>query len=134
MSRLGYHFRARRIGQPVELAGFADIPVLAEFTCEVAAGGAKGKNGRTRQEMVEGLFFDGIDAKSGRAAIGGEHHGTIFASAHETQAPLPVAQFAKAGAEIALHPAVIKCVPVAPGRLLRLVIAHHGLPVLVVKV
>ena len=49
--------------------GFADTPVLAKATTQVAAGGAETEDFTARQEMVQRLFLDRIDGEAGRCAI-----------------------------------------------------------------
>src|SRR6516165_8927948 len=63
--RIGNGFRGSHILNPVEIASFRDVPVLAELAGQVAPGGAKRQDRRARQEMIERLFLDRIDAKSG---------------------------------------------------------------------
>lgn len=52
--------------------------------------------------MIQRFFLDGVDAKTGRAAIGGKHHLPATAFAHETRAALAVVQLAIAWTQIAL--------------------------------
>ena len=47
----------------------ADAPVLAKAAAEIAAGGAKAKHTGPGQEMIQRLFFDGIDGEAGRCAV-----------------------------------------------------------------
>jgi hypothetical protein len=51
--------------QPVNFTRFRDVPVLAELAGKVAPRGAELEDRRAGQEMVQGLFLDRIDAKSG---------------------------------------------------------------------
>ncbi len=112
-------FRDRRrrgfVRQAVHVARLGDIPVLAELAREVAARGAEGQDARAGIELVERLFLHRIDAESGGAAIGGEHHGVAVSLAHEAGAALAFVQPAIARAEIALHPAVGKQCHHRPG-------------------
>src|SRR2546422_3300594 len=57
-----------------------------------------------RSVMVEGLLLDRIHAEAARAAVGRQDDLAVFAGAHEAQPPLPLLQFAEAGAHPALHP------------------------------
>ena len=50
--------------QAVEAPGFRDIPVLAELACEIAARSAEREDGRARQEVVQGLLLDRVDAEA----------------------------------------------------------------------
>jgi hypothetical protein len=53
------------------------------------------------------LYSDRVDAKAGRATIGGEHHLIALPSAHEAEATLTLMQLAMARADVALDPAVL---------------------------
>ena len=46
-----------------------DVPVLAEKTAHVAARSAHGKNTRSRNEVVQRLFFDGINLERGGRSV-----------------------------------------------------------------
>jgi hypothetical protein len=103
----------RLVHQPVHFGRFGDVPVLAELAGKVAAGGAEGKHGRARMEVIERLLFDRIDAESRGATIGREDHRFAFALAHKTQPALAVVQPAVARAQVALDAAVVEPVPPA---------------------
>ena len=47
----------------------ADAPVLAKATAEIATGGAKAQHPGPGQKMIQRLFFDGIDSKTGGCAV-----------------------------------------------------------------
>jgi hypothetical protein len=51
--------------QPVNFTRLRDVPVLTELAGKVAPRGAEREDRRTGQEMVQGLFLDRIDTKSG---------------------------------------------------------------------
>jgi hypothetical protein len=76
------------IAQRLKLAGFADIPVLAEFTRQIAASRAKGKHRCTGQKVIEGLFFDGIDAITTGATISAEDDLAIGTDSDKAHTPL----------------------------------------------
>jgi hypothetical protein len=99
--------------EPVEVARFRHVPVLAELAGEIASGRAERQHRRTRQEVVQRLFLDGIDAKPAGAAIGGQYHLIAGTGTHETQAALPFMEPAEAGAKVTLQTAVVNRVPVA---------------------
>jgi hypothetical protein len=80
---------------------------------QVAAGGAEGKDAAAGVEMVERLFFDGVDAEAGGAAVGGELHGAIDHLADKAGAALAFVQLAVARAEVALDAAIGQSVPPA---------------------
>src|SRR5262249_48405513 len=99
--------------QPVAVARFRDVPVLAELADEVAPGGTEGEHRRPGQEMVERLLLDRVDAEARGASIGGEHDLVVVAGAHVAESALAVMETAIARAEIALDAAVLELVPVA---------------------
>jgi hypothetical protein len=101
--------------EPVVGAGFGDVPVLAELAREIAPGGAERENRRSRQEMVERLLFNRIEAEAGRPPIGREHNVAVCARPHEAKPPLPFVQFAFARAKVALDAAVSEPMPIAAG-------------------
>ena len=63
--------------------------------------------------MIERLFLDRIDAKSGRTPVGGEHNLPALPGAHKAQPALAFVQFAKARTDVALHAAVRQSMPKA---------------------
>ncbi len=103
----------RLVGQRVGLARAADVPVLAVAAREIASGGAKGENGSSREEVVQGLLLDGVDTEAAGAPVAGENDLIPYASANEAQAALALGEPACAGAHIALDPAVFPAVPEA---------------------
>ena len=112
----------------VELARLGDVPVLAELAGEVAAGRAEGQHRRARQEMVERLLLDRVDAEAGRAAVGGQHDLVVLAGAHEAQTALALVQLALARAQVALDAPVLEPVPVAAGPALHDLLVHSPRP------
>ena len=78
--------------QPVHLARLGDVPVLAELAGQVAAGGAEREHAGARVEVVERLLLDRVDAEARAAAVGGQHHASPTALAHEAQAALALVQ------------------------------------------
>ena len=78
--------------------------------------------------MIEWLFLDWIDAKSGRPPIGGEHDLIVLPSAHKSQTALAFVQLAIARTDVALDAPVRQSMPIAawvPGN--RLIHAASGL-------
>src|SRR5215813_7266086 len=67
------HLRRGHILNAIKIPSLRDVPVLAEFAGQVAAGSSKRQDRRTRQEVIERLLFNRVDAKARRAAICGEH-------------------------------------------------------------
>jgi hypothetical protein len=98
--------------QPIEAAGFRNVPILAELTREVTAGGAERQHRRAWQKMVQRLFLDWVDAEARRATIGREQEFVVAARSHEAQPALPVVEPAVSGTEIALDTAVGKPLPI----------------------
>ena len=113
--RVGDGLRAGRIHQAIHVLRLGNVPVLAELAGQVTASGAEGQDAAARIKMVERLFLDRIDAKAGRAAIGGQLHGAIDHLADETGAALAFVQLAVARAKVALHTAIGQGVPPASG-------------------
>src|SRR3989338_6451820 len=91
-------FRRGLVSQPVELAGFADVPVLAKLASQVAPGRAEGEDTAAGIEMVERFFFDRINAEAAASAVGGEDQPAADVLADKTKPPLAFAQMAIAGA------------------------------------
>ena len=69
-----------------------------------------------RQEVVERLLLDRVEAEPGRPAIGREDDLVVLPGSHEAKAPLPLVQFALSGTTSHAR-AIIEPVPVA---------ARHG--------
>jgi hypothetical protein len=63
--------------------------------------------------VIERLFFDGIDAEAGGAAIGCQYHSIVAPGPNEAGAALALMELAKARAEIALNPAIVEPMPEA---------------------
>src|SRR5262249_47658545 len=99
--------------QPVEIARFRDVPVLAELAGEVAPRRAEREHRRAGKKVVERLFFDRIDAESRRAPVRGEHDRVVVPRAHVAEAALALVKPAIARAEVALDAAVLELVPIA---------------------
>ena len=57
--------------------------------------------------MVERLFLDRVDAKTGGATIGAQHHFAAEILAHEAEAALTFAQLAVTRTEVALDACVV---------------------------
>ena len=102
------------VGQTLHLAGFADIPILAKATAQIATRCAKGKNRSPRIKVIQGLFFDGIDAKPAALAVRGEHHGVVDVLAYKTKASLIWADFAEARAQVTLQSTIVQAMPKTP--------------------
>ena len=105
-------FRGRRIGQSIDLPRLADVPVLTELASKIAPGRSERQDRRSRQEVIQRLLLDRIDAKSAGSPVGRQDDLTAFAGAHETEAPLALLQFAKARTQIALDTPVVEAMPV----------------------
>jgi hypothetical protein len=63
--------------------------------------------------MIERLFLDRIDAKSGRTPVGGEHDLLVLPGAHKAQPALALVQLAITRANIALHASIRQSMPIA---------------------
>jgi hypothetical protein len=117
MSHRGFRDRLGHggIGQRVPFARLGDVPVLAELAGQVAARRAEAEHRCARQEMIERLLLDGIDAIPARPAIGGQNDPVVGARPHKAQPPLALIKLAKARTQIALDAPVLQRVPVTAG-------------------
>jgi hypothetical protein len=72
--------------------------------------------------VIQRFLFDGINAITAGAAIGGEYNLVIQVLPHKAQSALVRVQFAEAWTEVALYPAIFQRVPVsgADGELIAL--------------
>ena len=104
--------RRGHLAEPCDLLGLRDVPVLAEATREVAAGGAEREHGAAGQEVVERLLLDRVDAVATRAAVCRQHHLIAGPASHETHPALTVPQLARSRAHVALDAAVVELVPI----------------------
>jgi hypothetical protein len=109
----GNRFRAGRVRNCVDFAGFADVPVLAELAGQVAARCAERQYRGAGMEMVKRFFLNGINAKAAGTSLGREHETAILVGAHETQSRLACMQLAGARADVTHDPPVIESMPVA---------------------
>ncbi len=82
---------------------FGDVPVLAEKAAHVAARGTHGKHARARQEMVQRLFFDGIDLQRSGCRISEAVELAALIRADKAKAALPFPDVAVPGTQIAMH-------------------------------
>jgi hypothetical protein len=62
--------------------------------------------------MMEGLLLDWVDAKTTGPAVSRKHDSPILPGPDEAEAALPLMQFAKTRAEVALNASVVKRLPV----------------------
>ena len=90
---IGNLLRAGIVGQGIDLARLADIPVLAELAGQVAAGGAETEYRGARQEMIKRFFLDRVYAEPAGTPVAGQHDLAILVAANETQAALALTQF-----------------------------------------
>ncbi len=111
-SGFGNGISGSRIGEGIHFFRLADIPVLAEFARQVATSSAERQHARPGIKMIERLLLDGINAKAGRTAVSGEHHGVIQTLAYEAGAALAFVQPAIARTQIALNATVIQPMPI----------------------
>jgi hypothetical protein len=94
---------------------------LAKLAGEIAAGGAKRQYRSAWQEMIQGLLFDRIDAKTTRSAISVKDNLVILAGPDKTKPLLAIPEFAKPRADLTLHPAIIQLAPIL-GRLFAVIV------------
>src|SRR5262249_52941462 len=67
--RLRYLLRPSRIAEPLHLPSLGDVPILAELAPEIAPCRAEAEHAGPRQEVIERLLLDGIDAEPGGLAV-----------------------------------------------------------------
>src|SRR5262249_42348568 len=115
LGRLGDRLGRRRVRERVDLARLRDVPVLTEAARQVAPGGPEREHRASRQEVIERLLLDRVDAEAARAPVAREHDLAVLAGADEAEAALALPQLAGARADVALDPAVVEAVPVAGG-------------------
>ena len=101
---------SRVLAEPGHLARLGNVMILTEFAAEVAAGRAEREDARTREEVIERLLLDRVDAESGAAAIGREHHATVAILAYEAKPPIAGLEMTRPGTEIADHAIRLFCV------------------------
>src|SRR5262249_296010 len=111
--RIGNGFRGSHILNPVEIAGFGDVPVLAELPGQLAPPAATSQDRSAWQEMVERFFLDRINTKSGRTSVSGEHDLLVLPSAHKAEPALAFVQLAIARTNIALDAPIRQSMPIA---------------------
>src|ERR1043166_2229922 len=88
------------------VAGFGDVPVLAEEAAHVAAGGSHAEDAGARQKMVQRFFLDGIDLQNSRRAVTQAVQLSALVDADKTEARLAGVYVAMARTEKAMHTAV----------------------------
>src|SRR5213075_2169822 len=82
--------RRRGIGELVPLARFGDVPVLTKPATEIASSRAEREHACSRQKMIQGFLFNGIDTKSAAPAISCYHHPIARTLPDKTESTLPV--------------------------------------------
>jgi hypothetical protein len=66
--------------------------------------------------MIQRLFLNRVHAETAGSPIRGQDDLILPAFAHETQALLPLLEFAEPGTEVALDTAIIQLVPILGGK------------------
>src|SRR5665811_392890 len=67
---------------------------------------------RTRQEVIERLLLDRVDAESARATVRRQHDGVVLARANEAEPALALLEATRARTQITLNSAVGETAPV----------------------
>lgn len=62
--------------------------------------------------MIEGFFFNGVDAEAARAAVSGEDDFSALIRADEAKAALPFLEAAITRTKVALNAAVLQGMPI----------------------
>jgi len=101
-------------GQAIRVPRFGDVPILAELAAEVAARRAEAEHPAAREEVIEGLFLDRIDAKPRGAPVAGQHDVIAESLPHEAEAPLFVLEAAAPRTQGAFDSAVVQLTMPAP--------------------
>jgi hypothetical protein len=99
-------FGREMLGVDLILMGFGDVPILAEEAAHVAAGGADAEYARAGKKMAEGLFFDGINLKSGGGGVAQAEEFATLIDANEAETGLAGADVAVARTEEAVDATV----------------------------
>jgi hypothetical protein len=94
------------LGVDLILVGFGDVPVLAEEAAHVAAGGAHAEDARAGEEMVERLFFDGVDLECGGRGVAEAVEFAVLIGAYVAETGLAVADVAVARTEVTVDAVV----------------------------
>src|SRR6267143_1529666 len=88
------------------VAGFGNVPVLAEEAAHIATGGAHAEDASSRQKVVQRFFFDGIDLQGSGGAVSQAVKFAALIDADKTEASLAGIDVAVARAEIAVDAAI----------------------------
>jgi hypothetical protein len=65
--------------------GFGNVPVLAEEAAHIAARSAHAEDAGAGQEMIEGLFLDGVNLESGGSAVAEVEEFSVLIDADEAE-------------------------------------------------
>ncbi len=93
--------------EPGHFAALGNVPVLTELASQVAAGGPKTQHGCSRQEMIERLLLNRIDAKPGTLTVGIQHHPAVAIDTDETETAITRIQPTGTRAQLAEQSAVL---------------------------
>jgi len=88
------------------VAGFGDVPILAKEATHIATRRAHAEDAGTGQEVIEGLFLDGVDLQGRWSAVTQAVEFAGFVDADEAKAGLARVDVAVSWAEEAMHAAV----------------------------
>jgi hypothetical protein len=88
------------------VAGFGNVPVLAEEAAHVTAGRAHAEDASSREKVIQRLFLDGIDLQRGGRAITQAVKLAAFIDANKAEACLTGINVAVARAQITMNAAV----------------------------
>jgi len=89
----------------------AEVPILAEFTVEIASCGSERQDRYSRKKMKERLFFDRINTKTAGIPVALEFKLTAVALPEITVPAKSLADNAVARAKVALDLSMVKLVP-----------------------
>jgi len=93
-------------GVDLILVGFGDVPILAEETAHIAAGGAHAEDAGAGEKMIEGLFFDGVDLQGGGSGVAEAVEFAVFVGADIAETGLALADVTVARAKVTVDAVV----------------------------
>ncbi len=105
-SEQGDVLRRDALRMDLVVARFGNVPVLAEETAHVAAGGAHAEDAGTGKKMIQRFFFDRVNLQRGGRTISQAVELAAFIDANEAEPGLAGIDVAVARTEIAVHAAV----------------------------
>ena len=113
----GNAVRHGQFAESFDFPRFRDVPVLTEFTAQIAACSSKRQDRRAGEKVIEWLLFDGIDTESCAATVSCQLHLAINILADKAEASIAGLQATISGTKVAGNSSVAYLVPPFTGRL-----------------